>query len=399
MGQKLNDQLDWNYLLIKEVKIVQKVKERGEKMKKLLTILVAVLLCFSLAACNKGGNSGNNGGGNEPEGDGKLHIAYVVSHLGDKSFADSGERGMEQLRSEGYDVRTFEVGDDQSKYTDQLIDAIDQGYNLIIGSSSYKDYCLELAKEYPDVKFVIFDDSFEDIPDNMAVIFYAQNEGSYLVGMMAAALSQTGTVAVNVGKDNPVIADFVTGYVNGIKDWNAANGTDVKVVKAAVGSWNDPATMKTICLDQMRNVNADVFYSVAGGCGGGMFEACLEQGAWAIGVDSDQYTLYKDSPNADIADVIVTSMLKEVGNSLVVMVHNIDNGADVFKKVSTLGLKDNSVGYVDNDFFKNNVPQEVRDAMAKAANDIKAGTLKVKSYYDFANEAEYDQYLAEISVQ
>jgi basic membrane protein A len=367
-------------------------------MKKLLTILMAALLCFSLAACNNnnGGNEGNNNQGGETPTDDALHIAYIVSALGDKSFADSGERGMEQLRSEGYDVRTFEVGDDQSKYTDQIIDAIDQGYNLIIGSSSYTDYCKELAAEYPDVKFVIFDDTFEDIPDNMAVIFYAQNEGSYLVGMMAAGMTKTGTVAVNVGKDNPVIADFVTGYVNGIKDYNEANGTNVKVVKASVGSWNDPATMKNICLDQVRNVNADVFYSVAGGCGDGMFEACFESGTWAIGVDSDQYTLVKDSPNAERADVILTSMLKEVGNSLVHMVHSIDNGEDVWKKVSTLGLKDSSVGYVDNDFFKANVPQELRDAMAKAAEDIKAGTLDVKSYFDFANEAEYDEYLKSV---
>ena len=365
-------------------------------MKKLLTVLVAMLLVFSLAACNKGGgNNGNAGGTEAPVEDAGLKIAYIVGHLGDKSFSDSGERGMEQLRSEGYEVRTVEVGDDASKYKDQINDVIDNGYNLILASSTYFDYCYELAGEYPDVKFVIFDDNRtpEELLDNMAVIFYAQSEGSYLVGLMAAAMSKSGTVAVNVGMDNPVIADFVTGYVNGVKDWNAAHGTDVKVVKAAVGSWSDPATMKTICLDQARNQNADVFYQVAGGSGDGLFEACLEAGAWAIGVDSDQYQAYKDSENPEKADVILTSMLKEVGNSLVSIVHSIDKGENVWKKTNTLGLVENAVGYVDNDFFKANVPQEVRDAMAKSFEDAKAGTLKVQSYFDFASEAEYDAYL------
>lgn len=363
-------------------------------MKKLLTILVALLLCFTLAGCNK--NSGNNGGGEPEPADEGLKIAYIVGHLGDKSFSDSGERGMETLRGEGYEVRTVEVGDDASKYYDQINDVIDNGYNLILASSTYFDYCYELAGEYPDVKFVIFDDSKDpsELRDNMTVIFYAQSEGSYLVGLMAAAMSETGTVAVNVGMDNPVIADFVTGYVNGVLDWNAAYGTDVKVVKATVGGWSDPATMKQICLDQARNLNADVFYQVAGGSGMGLFEACYETGTWAIGVDSDQHQTVSEGANPEYADVILTSMLKEVGNSLISIVHSIDKGEDVWKKTVTLGLVEDAVGYVDNDFFRANVPQEVRDVMAKAFDEAKAGTLKVKSYFDFASEAEYEAYLA-----
>ena len=381
-------------------------------MKKLVTLLTAVMMSASLAACG-GSTSATPAPTEAPKteataeataeaktettekkGD-ALKIAYIVAHLGDKSFADSGEGGMKKLREEGYEAKTFEVGDDASKYEDQINDTIDQGYNLIYASSTYFDACDALAKEYPDVKFVIFDDNKapEELRDNEAVIFYAQNEGSYLVGMLAAAMSTSGTVAVNVGMDNPVIADFVTGYVNGVLDYNAANSKSVKVVKAAVGSWSDPATMKTICLDQARNNSADVFYQVAGRSGDGLFEACVESGSWAIGVDSDQYQAYKDSENPEKADVILTSMLKEVGNSLVSMTHSIENGEDVWKKTTTLGLAQDSVGYVDNAYFQEKVPAEVRDAMAKAAEDVKSGKLSVKSYFDFASEDEFNAYL------
>jgi basic membrane protein A len=376
-------------------------------MKKISKFILAMLLGASLAAC------GGSKPAEEPAttDDGKetttettteaaksdLKIAYIVGHLGDKSFADSGERGVETLRGEGYDCKTIEVGDDASKYKDQINDAIDAGYNLVLASSTYFDVCHELSEEYPEVKFIIFDDSKspEELNDNEAVIFYAQNEGSYLVGYMAAAMSKNGTVAVNYGMPNPVIFDFVTGYVNGVLDYNAENGTSVKVVSAAVGSWSDPATMKTICLDQFRNNNADVFYQVAGGSGDGLFEACVESGTWAIGVDSDQYQAYKDSENPEKADVILTSMLKEVGNSFVSFIHSIDKGEDVWKKTTTLGLAQDSVGYVNNDFFKANVPSEVQDAMAQAAADIKAGKKDVKSYFDFKDDNEFNDYLAQ----
>ncbi|MBQ2582812.1 MAG: hypothetical protein II577_02810, partial [Erysipelotrichaceae bacterium] len=98
-------------------------------MKKLLTVLVALLLVFGLVGCNK--NNGGNEPAPAPEGEGEtapegeaapLKIAYFVSHLGDKSFADSGERGMQQLKGEGYEQHTFEIGDDTSTYKDQIND-------------------------------------------------------------------------------------------------------------------------------------------------------------------------------------------------------------------------------------------------------------------------------------
>jgi Uncharacterized ABC-type transport system, periplasmic component/surface lipoprotein len=189
--------------------------------------------------------------------------------------------------------------------------------------------------------------------------------------------------------ENPVINDFVTGFIEGVK----AQDPECKVVTAACGSWSDPVIMKNLCLDQQRNNNADVFYQVAGGSGDGLFEAAMETGTWAIGVDSDQYQVYKDGANPEKADVILTSMLKEVGNSFVAFFHQVEAGEDVWGKGMTLGLADNSVGYVDNAFFQEKVPQELRDAMASVADKVKSGELKVKSYFDFADEAEYKAYV------
>lgn len=373
--------------------------------KKLTSILLASTMVLSLGLTACGGDkqpteeskapvAESNAPAPEskaPETTEKGKIAYIVGNLGDKSFNDSGERGMETLRSEGWDVKTIETGDSSNadKYNDFIRDAIDQGYEYLVASSTYTDNFLAIAPEYPDNKFLVFDDS-PDLTghDNVSYIAYAQNEGSYLVGMMAAGMSQTGTVAVNVGMENPVINDFVTGFIEGVK----AKDPDCKVVTAACGSWSDPVIMKTLCLDQQRNNNADVFYQVAGGSGDGLFEAAMETGTWAIGVDSDQYQTYKDSANPEKADVILTSMLKEVGNSFIAFFHTVEDGTAEWGKGVTLGLADNAVGYVDNAFFQEKVPQDLRDEMAGVAEKVKSGELKIKSYFDFASEAEYMAY-------
>ena len=375
-------------------------------MKKFLSIIMVAALSFSLVACGGGGSSEETAaqGGAEAAAEGesaegeKGRIAYIVGLLGDKSFNDSGEVGMNVLRDEGWDVRTVETGEtsDYDKYEDYILDCLDQGYEYIVGSSSYMEIMANLAEEYPDVKFIGFDENWSDdqLPDNMTCIFYKQNEGSYLVGMMAAAMSETGTVGVDVGVENPVINDFVTGYIDGVQAWNAANGTDVKVVKAACGAWDDPAMMKSLVLDQIRNNNADVFFQVAGGSGDGLFEACVEEGKWAIGVDSDQYASYIDSANPEKADVILTSMLKEVGNSLLSLFHDIEAGDEsMWGHTIKLGCAEDSIGYVDNEFFQENVPEEVRTAMEDAKAKIASGELVPKSYFDFADENEFNEFV------
>ena len=357
-------------------------------------IILSLLCCLSLtvfSACS-GKNASAEG---EPLHKDNMKIAYLVGHLGDKSYCDSGERGAVQLREEGYKVTTFEIGDDPSRCKDLILDAIEQGCNLILGISNFLEPMDDLAKEYSDIKFVLIDvrREPEELLENQAAIYYAQNEGSYLIGVLSASLTKTGTVAIDVGMDVPMIGDFVTGYVNGVKDWHAANGTNVKVVKASVGSWNDPATMKSIVLDQARNSHADLFYQVAGSSGDGLFEACRETNTWAIGVDSDQYQAYIESSNPQKAEVILTSMIKEVGNSLVTTVHAIDEGQNIWKKTKVLGLAENAVGYVDNEQFQKNVPAAIRNAMAESAANVVAKRIKVKSYYDFKSDAEYQAYL------
>ena len=233
------------------------------KLRKILGVVLAATMAASLTACGGSGSTSTTAAATTAAAkteaakteaaketqketekaaeatDSKIdkRIAYVVGNLGDKSFNDSGETGMVRLREAGWDCKTIEVGDPSKadKWEDMILDVMDEGYHYVVASSTYTDIILKLAAEYPENEFVVFDDFKDeaDIPDNVAFIFYAQNEGSYMVGQMAAGMTKSGVVAVNVGMDNPVIADFVTGFVSGVKDYDP----NVKVIKAAVGSW------------------------------------------------------------------------------------------------------------------------------------------------------------------
>ena len=120
-------------------------------------------------------------------------------------------------------------------------------------------------------------------------------------------------------------------------------------------------------------------------------------GTWAIGVDSDQYAYYKESENPELADIILTSMLKNVGDSVVAFFEKVENGEAEWGKQNSLGLSDNAVGYVDNDLSEATVPEELRAVMTESKEKIASGELKAKSYYDFANEDEYQKLLDSVA--
>ena len=374
------------------------------RLKRVLGAVLSGAMVLSLAACGGGGDAETTAASKaeetskeaaketeaEKKDDAKeteaakggeeinKRIAYVVGNLGDKSFNDSGEVGMNVLREKGWDCKTIEVGDPSKadKWEDMILDVIDEGYYYIVASSTYTDIILKLAEEYPENRFVIFDDSKDEseIPENVAFIFYAQNEGSYMVGQLAAGMTETGVVAVNVGMDNPVIADFVTGFVNGVQDYDP----EVKVIKASVGSWTDPAKMKELCLSQARDKKADVFYQVAGGSGGGLFEACKELGTWAIGVDSDQALAYEGK---DEANFIISSAIKGVGDSIYNAVEKAVDGTLPYGEYQILGIEDGVVGLADNDIYQSVVSDDAKKAVEDAKEKLLAGEVTVDSAY------------------
>ena len=325
-------------------------------------------------------------------GDAVKVVSLVNGVLGDKSFFDSSERGVRQAEDElNYTVKTIETGVDPATWEPGLEDAAaNEDYDiLIVGTFQLSEYLQNIAPKYPDKEFIIYDVSVDyeacENCEHVYSVTYKQNEGSYLAGLYAGLMTQQAIEGMNEeliigvvgGQDIPVINDFIVGYKQGAVD--AGLDPDAGVIVQYAGSWNDPAKGKEIAL-AMYQQGADIVFSVAGGTGVGIFQAAEEVGRYAIGVDSDQATIIAET-NPDQAAHIITSMLKNVDNSLFRALKMLEEGTLPFGTAEALGVAEGGVGLAKNQWYLAITPQEVQDAIDQAEADLLAGKIIVDTVF------------------
>ncbi len=355
-------------------------------MKKIVTILMVAVLVLGAVACQPAATTTEE----ETASMDKVYnvVSLVNGNLGDKSFFDSAESGLKALADAGrITYKTIEMGgtdEDQPKWLETLYEVAGSGeYDLIIvGTYQMPDYLKEVATEYPDQKFLIYDDTtYVGENANVVNISYKQNDMGYLIGVFAASMtSETSVANINADKvvgfvggvDSPVINDFLYGFLEGVK----ATDADVKVDTRYVNSYVDTATAKEYALSMINDNKADILWGVAGLSGNGAAEAALESGnAWFIGVDSDQELTL----SADLAAITLTSGLKNVGASIVWIFDEWDAGRTYWGEQVNLGLTEGGVGVVTDKNFATIAPQAVQDAVLAAEAAIKDGSIVVPS--------------------
>jgi basic membrane protein A len=249
----------------------------------------------------------------------------------------------------------------------------ERGYDLIIGVGFAQQPIIEtVAKEYPNIHFAIVD-GVSNLP-NVASLVFKEHEGSYLVGMLAAKASKTGTIGFIGGMDIGLIHRFAVGYEEGAHSVNP----QIRVVKNYVGvtdaAWNNPGKGKEIAMAQIGK-GADVLFTAAGNSGLGAFDAVEQQGKkdgrathFVIGVDSNQ--------NMVKPGFVLTSMVKRVDNAVYSIVLDVVNGK-FEPNIHVYGLDKDGVGYAMDEFNKDLVTPESIQAVEEAKRKIIADDIKV----------------------
>ena len=384
-------------------------------MKKIFALLLALVMVFSLVACASKTETpatetkteetatettteekteepaAEEEKAEEPAAEeGKVYnVAYLVNgNLGDKSFFDSAEAGLAQLKADGrIDYVTIEMGgtdEDQPTWLSTLYDVSeDGGYDLIVcGTYQMPDYLKEVATQYPDQLYAIFDDTtYVGENQNVVNLSYRQNDMGYLIGVYAACMTVDTNVAnINEdavvgfvgGVDSPVINDFLIGFIEGAQSVNP----DIKVDTRYTNDYVDTAIAKEYGLSMINDNKCDIIWGVAGNAGNGAAEAALETGkAWFIGVDSDQELTF--SP--DLAAITLTSGLKNIGNSLVWLFDEWDAGRTYWGQVVELGIAEGGVGIVTDKNYDKLASAETKAAVEAAQNAILNGEVVVDS--------------------
>jgi len=296
----------------------------------------------------------------------KIGIVFDIGGKDDRSFNAAANTGVLRAKNDlPIVLRDVEPGDPTS--IEPALRAFAQyGYNLITGVGFAQGPILkEVARDYPQLHFVIIDSVVE--APNVASLLFKEHEGSFLVGMIAAYKTRTGTIGFVGGMDIPLIHKFATGYEEGARYVNPK----IRVLKNYVGitdaAWNNPGKGRELANAQYEQ-GADVIFQAAGNSGLGVFDAAEAYKKYAIGVDANQ--------NWVKPGYILTSMLKRIDNAIYRIVKDEVEGK--FQGgVHIYGLENDGIGYALDQYNQHLIPDWVIEKVEQARREIIAGKIKV----------------------
>ncbi|MGA1759923.1 MAG: BMP family lipoprotein [Paracoccaceae bacterium] len=285
----------------------------------------------------------------------------------DKSFNEMAFTGAQRWAEEtGGTFREIEL-QSEAQREQALRRFAEAGANPIVMAGFAFASALEtVADEYPNTKFSIID-MVVDKPNVRSVVFN-EHEGSYLVGMMAAQASKSGTVGFIGGMDIPLIRKFACGYVQGAKAANPNATVIQNMTGTTPAAWNDPVKGSELTKAQIAQ-GADVVYAAAGGTGVGVLQTAADEGILSIGVDSNQNYMHPGK--------VLTSMMKRVDNA----VYDAFTAGNALETgFNVMGLSNGGVGYALDDNNASLVSADMKAAVDAAAAKIASGELAVHDY-------------------
>ncbi len=306
----------------------------------------------------------------------KVALIFDIGGRGDGAFNDSAYRGLEKAVAE-LGVKAIYIEHKRNLELEQALNqAAASDAEMIIGVGfKFSDKLNELAAQYPNKRFVCVDYSgkYDDkgrivpLPANLAGLAFKEEEGSYLVGAMAALKSKTGKIGFIGGMDSPIIRKFQAGYLAGASAVRPGIRVSSKFAGITGQAFNDPKKGYQIAIGMYKE-GADIIYHASGVTGKGLFGAAKEMHRLAIGVDVDE--------SAKAPGLVLTSMTKNIDAAVFESVRscvlgNFSGGLKIF------GLKEKGVGFIYNDQNKNLIPADIHDRVLALQAKIISGELVV----------------------
>ena len=341
----------------------------------------------------------------------RVGMAYDAGGKFDKSFNESAFNGSTRAaKAFGLQVKDFEPSD-PSQVVQGIRAFATDGFDLTIGVGFNNNASItQVAKENPDLSFGLIDDV--SAAPNVASLTFKEEEGSYLVGYLAALNSSTNVVGFIGGMDIPLIHKFEAGYAAGAK----AAKPGVKVVAQYVGTtpdaWNNPGKAKEIA-SGMRSKGADIIFAAAGASGKGLQDyikqvQCIKgaqlpggvkfgsdnfakvtksagykaacagntRPMFFIGVDSDQNYLGDYDNNPATMNHGLTSMLKRVDNAVYTLISDV-KGNKFKGGQRVFGLKEAGVGYAMDNYNRALISSDQIAKVEAIRQQIIAGKITV----------------------
>lgn len=324
-------------------------------MKKYIALVLVICMALALCAC-----------GAKPAAPAaesyKVGMVTDVGGVNDKSFNQTAWEGLQALAAEdaSFTVNYLESKTD-ADYQTNINTFIDEGYDLIICVGyMLADATREAALANPEQKFAIIDDATNADLANVACLMFAQEQASYLVGLVAGSVTESKTVGYVQGMVSDSMNLFGIGFITGVLE----ACPEAEVLQYNANNFGDIAGGATAA-KEMITKGADVIYHAAGGTGIGVINTCNDEGIWAIGVDTDQSILAPEH--------VITSAMKRVDTAS----QDISKAVKAGSFVGGVHMYDLSNGGVDLAPTRDHIPAEVLEKVEAAKAAVIAGTIVV----------------------
>lgn len=319
------------------------------------------------------GCSSNNINKEEKKEKSKNKIVMVIDKGGliDKAFYDSAIMGLNKIEKEyGIKPAIIESNNEES-YGNDLKSAAKDNDLIIAAGFTMKNALKKIAIDNANKSFVIIDAEVDE--PNVKSVIFKEEEGSFLMGIIAGKMTKTNKVGFIGGMESEIIERFEAGFIAGVKTVNEAAAEELlnkKNVRYA-GNFNDLNKGYEFG-KSLYNDGCDIVYHASGSVGLGLFKAAKEMKKWAIGVDQDQGEIV-----SEYKDNILSSMVKYVDKSTYEVTKEFVEGQFKGSKdsVMKLGLKEEGVGIAAS--TKENTPKEILDLAEKYKKAIIAGQFDV----------------------
>ena len=341
-----------------------------------ILLLVVLVVATILSACAPAATTG-----------GKLKIGLVTDTGGvnDKSFNQSAWAGVQKAATEfGMDAKFIE-SKQPTDYEKNIDSFATEKFNIIVTVGFLMgDSTAAKAKQYPNIKFAIIDNSYfpskgsaacaETVKDcyadgglkNVTSLMFEEDQVGFLAGVLAAGLSKSGTICSVSGMEIPPVERYVIGYQAGAKWFKP----DTKALNVYIPSFVDPAKGKETGVS-MISQGCDVVFGVGGNTGNGGLLAAKEASLMAIGVDVDQYNTYPE-----VKDALISSAMKNVDVAVYEYVKAVVGKTDKAGAI-TANMNNGGVGLAPYHDWDSKISAEVKAKVKEAGDGLKAGTIKI----------------------
>lgn len=358
-------------------------------MFKKMAVLTSCMLIFAiiLSGC---GNSGSTSGSSKTDSF-KVAMVTGIGGVDDKSFNQSSWEGLTKFAKDnnlktGSDVKYLE-SQQPSDFAPNLNQLVLQKYNVIfaIGFQMQSDL-QKVAEQHPDSHFSLIDSVAVDNNNkplkNVASLTFKEQQGSFLVGVVAGLTTKTNKVGFVGGINSALIKKFESGFKAGVKAVNP----NAQIFAQYAGDFNAPDKGQNIAATLYAK-GADIIYAAAGNTGNGVFTEAKSRTkngkkVWVIGVDRDQYD--QGLPE----NVTLTSMVKRVDQAIYDATSKAKAGKFPGGKVIEYGLAEKGVGIAPT---TKNVSPSVLDQVNNYQQEIINGSIVVPT-----TDKEYEKYLSSL---